>query len=106
MLAQRGMTDIHVYERLPAPPLSASNSEDTNTTVWDDGAEAIAKYYLLGLGGRGQQALQKLDQHARATNTTTSTTTARTVWETVDHNTVTVRGRNDWAPGAGIDEGT
>ena len=120
MLAQRGMTDIHVYERLPAPPTA---SKDT-TAVWDDDADAIAKYYLIGLGGRGQKALQMLDQEratnttaaTAATTTTTTTDTARvaagrttrkkTVWQTVDYNTVTVRGRKDWAPGAGIDEGT
>ena len=44
------MQDIHVYERLPAPAASDDSS------VWGD----TARFYLIGLGGRGQKALQEL----------------------------------------------
>ena len=50
MLAQKGWTDIHVYDRLPPAP-----SPD-DETVWGD----TARFYLIGLGGRGQKALKEL----------------------------------------------
>ena len=50
MLARRGMENIHVYERLPVPAAS------DDASVWGD----TAKFYLIGLGGRGQKALQEL----------------------------------------------
>jgi len=78
MLARRGLTDIHVYERLPAP----ASSDDVS--VWSD----TAKFYLIGLGGRGQKALQELD-----------------AWERVEQCCTYVLGRKDWAPGASEDEG-
>jgi 2-polyprenyl-6-methoxyphenol hydroxylase-like FAD-dependent oxidoreductase len=78
MLAQRGREDIHVYERLSAP----AGSDDTS--VWSD----TAKFYLVGLGGRGQKALQELG-----------------AWERVERCCTYVLGRKDWAPGAGEDEG-
>ena len=78
MLARRGLTDIHVYERLPAP----ASSDDVS--VWSD----TAKFYLIGLGGRGQKALQELD-----------------AWERVEQCCTYVLGRKDWAPGASADEG-
>ena len=78
MLARRGLTDIHVYERLPAP----ASSDDVS--VWSD----TAKFYLIGLGGRGQKALQELD-----------------AWERVEECCTYVLGRKDWAPGASEDEG-
>ena len=78
MLAQRGLKDIHVYERLSAP----AGSDDTS--VWSD----TARFYLIGLGGRGQKALQELD-----------------AWEDVEKCCTYVLGRKDWAPGAGEDEG-
>ena len=78
MLARRGMDNIHVYERLSAPAAS------DNTSVWSD----TAKFYLIGLGGRGQKALQELG-----------------AWEAVRRCSVVVLGRKDWAPGAGVDDG-
>ena len=70
------MQDIHVYERLPAPAAS------DNSSVWAD----TARFYLIGLGGRGQKALQELG-----------------AWEPVKRRSVIVLGRKDWAPGAGVD---
>eukprot|EP00548_Thalassiothrix_antarctica_P012517 CAMPEP_0194159742 /NCGR_PEP_ID=MMETSP0152-20130528/78007_1 /TAXON_ID=1049557 /ORGANISM="Thalassiothrix antarctica, Strain L6-D1" /LENGTH=618 /DNA_ID=CAMNT_0038869357 /DNA_START=189 /DNA_END=2045 /DNA_ORIENTATION=+ len=83
MLARsgRGLDDIHVYERLSAP--AASDDE----SVWSD----AAKFYLIGLGGRGQKALRELDDGQ--------------LWDRVEECCVTVVGRKDWAPGAGADEG-
>ena len=78
MLARRGATDIHVYERLSAP----ASSDDSS--VWSD----TAKFYLIGLGGRGQKALQELD-----------------AWAQTERCCTYVLGRKDWAPGAGADEG-
>merc|ERR1740124_910674 len=80
MLARsgRGLDDIHVYERLSAPAAS------DDTSVWSD----TAKFYLIGLGGRGQKALQELG-----------------AWEAVKRCSVVVLGRKDWAPGAGVDDG-
>ena len=67
-----------MYERLPAPAASDDSS------VWGD----TARFYLIGLGGRGQKALQELG-----------------AWEPVKRRSVVVLGRKDWAPGAGVDEG-
>ena len=67
-----------MYERLPAPAAS------DNSSVWAD----TARFYLIGLGGRGQKALQELG-----------------AWEPVKRRSVIVLGRKDWAPGAGVDEG-
>ncbi|EKX46622.1 hypothetical protein GUITHDRAFT_70296 [Guillardia theta CCMP2712] len=78
MLAQRGWKDIHVYDRLSPPP----NPDDDN--VWSD----TAKFYLIGIGGRGQRALKNFG-----------------IWDDVDKYCTTVVGRMDWAPGAGEDEG-
>ena len=78
MLARRGMENIHVYERLPVPAAS------DDASVWGD----TAKFYLIGLGGRGQKALQELG-----------------AWEAVKRCSVIVLGRKDWAPGAGVDDG-
>eukprot|EP00960_Hanusia_phi_P057556 763600-Hanusia_phi.AAC.4 len=78
MLAQRGWRDIHVYDRLSPPP----NPDDDN--VWSD----TAKFYLIGIGGRGQRALKNFG-----------------IWDDVDKYCTTVVGRMDWAPGAGEDEG-
>lgn len=72
------MNNVHVYERLSAP----AGSDDAS--VWSD----TAKFYLIGLGGRGQKALQELD-----------------TWERVQRCCTTVLGRKDWAPGAKEDEG-
>ena len=78
MLARQGVKNIHVFERLSAP----ASSDDTS--VWSD----TAKFYLIGLGGRGQKALQELD-----------------AWEQTEKCCTYVLGRKDWAPGAGEDEG-
>ncbi|OEU17016.1 FAD/NAD(P)-binding domain-containing protein [Fragilariopsis cylindrus CCMP1102] len=64
---------IAVCENRPAIPLSPSNKE-----IWND----VARFYLLGIGFRGQRALEKfgvLDDFIKAS--------------------VAVNGRRDWAPG-------
>jgi kynurenine 3-monooxygenase len=63
---------IVVIDRLAVPPSSNDDS------VWNTD---IGKYYLLGLGGRGQDALQKYG-----------------VWENVKDKCVPVIGRKDWTP--------
>jgi len=50
MLARRGYKDIHVYEKLDVPP--PPDSEE-----WGD----INRSYMLGIGGRGQCALNKME---------------------------------------------
>jgi 2-polyprenyl-6-methoxyphenol hydroxylase-like FAD-dependent oxidoreductase len=77
MLAQTpGYRRIRLYDRLSAPP---SPDDDT---AWSD----VAKFYLLGLGGRGQAALQRFG-----------------VWDEVRRRCVIVRGRRDWSPGGPSD---
>lgn len=68
---------IQLYERLSAPP-----SPD-DKAAWSD----VAKFYLIGLGGRGQTALAKFG-----------------MWDAVLQRCVTVLGRRDWSPG-GAEEG-
>ncbi len=63
---------IKVYERLPPPP------SPTDEAIWSD----IAKFYLIGLGGRGQTALKRYE-----------------AWEDVKRVCISVVGRKDWAPG-------
>ena len=77
MLAKEFDYNVKVYERLPAPP-SPSNEE-----VWLD----IAKFYLIGLGERGQAALSEFG-----------------VWDDVEACCTAVPGRMDWAPDAKPDE--
>jgi 2-polyprenyl-6-methoxyphenol hydroxylase-like FAD-dependent oxidoreductase len=73
MLAQRGWTDIHVFDRLAPPPAP------DDAAVWSE----TARFYLLGLGGRGQLALQALG-----------------CWDgCVKRYTTQVVGRRDWSPG-------
>lgn len=62
-----------VYDRLPEPP------SPTDETVWND----FAKFYLIGLGGRGQTALDKFG-----------------VWKDIEQVCTAVVGRRDWAPGS------
>ena len=62
-----------MYERLPAP------YSPTDLTVWND----FAKFYLIGLGGRGQTALGKFG-----------------VWNEVEEVSTAVVGRKDWSPGS------
>ena len=64
---------IKLYDRLPAP------YSPTDSTVWND----FAKFYLIGLGGRGQTALNKFG-----------------VWDQVENVSTAVVGRKDWAPGS------
>lgn len=74
MLAQKFPDQkIRLYDRLP-PPFSP-----TDESVWND----VAKFYLIGLGGRGQTALAKFG-----------------VWDAVRDVCVGVVGRKDWAPGS------
>ncbi len=77
MLAQKFPDQkIKLYDRLP-PPFSP-----TDETVWND----VAKFYLIGLGGRGQTALDKFG-----------------VWDPVRDVCTAVVGRKDWPPDS--DEG-
>ena len=78
MLAKAFDYKVKLYERLPPPP--SPNDE----AVWSD----IAKFYLIGLGERGQAALREFD-----------------VWDDVQACCTAVPGRMDWAPDAGPDEG-
>jgi kynurenine 3-monooxygenase len=63
---------IVVFDRLPPPP-----SPDNLVYSTD-----ISKYYLLGLGHRGQRALRQFK-----------------VWDDVSKASVAVMGRRDWSPG-------
>eukprot|EP00970_Alexandrium_tamarense_P011122 scaffold2361_cov203-Alexandrium_tamarense.AAC.36 len=63
---------IVVFDRLPPPP-----SPDNLVYSTD-----ISKYYLLGLGHRGQRALRRFK-----------------VWDDVSKASVAVMGRRDWSPG-------
>lgn len=68
---------IKVYDRLSRPPASP-----TDETVWW-GTDNVAKFYLVGLGGRAQVSLRKLG-----------------VWDDVQAVCSVVVGRKDWAPGS------
>lgn len=68
---------IVVYDRLPPPPPPSDLAYSAD----------ISKYYLLGLGHRGQKALQRFD-----------------VWKDVAAASVPVRGRKDWSPGKSREE--
>ena len=68
-------TGIQVYDRLSQPP----NPRDQ--AVWSD----VTKFYLIGLGGRGQKALAKFG-----------------VWDEVKSVCTAVVGRKDWAPDAAV----
>ncbi|KAJ1629213.1 hypothetical protein T492DRAFT_873845 [Pavlovales sp. CCMP2436] len=50
MLAKHGWTDIHLIDRLAPPPAP------DDTAIWSE----TARFYLLGLGGRGQLSLRSL----------------------------------------------
>ena len=68
---------IHVYDRLGPPP------DPDNDEIWQtDGYE---KFYLIGLGGRGQSPLQRFG-----------------LWEAVEQRSVAVVGRCDWPPNTDI----
>jgi kynurenine 3-monooxygenase len=64
--------NIQLYDRLSVPP----NPDDE--TIWDSD---VAKFYLIGLGGRGQSALRHFH-----------------VWDMVQERSVAVIGRKDWSP--------
>lgn len=71
MLAERNWKNIVVIDRRPAP------AEDES--MWLD----FSRNYLIGLGGRGQNALKKLG-----------------AWDEVEECCTMVVGRVDWAPGS------
>lgn len=72
MLAQKFPDrKVKVFDRLAAPP------SPTDEAVWSD----VAKFYLIGLGARGQKALAKFG-----------------VWKEVEDVSTAVVGRKDWAP--------
>ena len=76
--AKRGWTNIRVVDRLREP------YDPGDELIWSD----AARFYLVGLGLRGQTALGELG-----------------AWDTVQSYCAEVVGRKDWAPGAGPDEG-
>lgn len=63
---------VVVYDRLDPPPAPDNVVYSTN----------VSKYYLLGLGHRGQSALKYFN-----------------VWDDVEKASVAVLGRRDWSPG-------
>jgi 2-polyprenyl-6-methoxyphenol hydroxylase-like FAD-dependent oxidoreductase len=69
---------INVYDRLSEPP------SPTDESVWSD----VARFYLIGLGARGQTALKKYN-----------------VWGDVKNVCTSVVGRKDWGPDFKADEG-
>jgi kynurenine 3-monooxygenase len=72
MLAQKfPEKKVSVFDRLAAPP------SPTDDEVWSD----LAKFYLIGLGARGQNALAQFG-----------------VWEEVETVCTSVVGRRDWSP--------
>ena len=72
-----GCTDVRVYDRLGAP------KDPSDQTVWGAEAGGVEKFYLIGLGGRGQAALSSLG-----------------VWDRVEGYCSEVVGRKDWSPGS------
>lgn len=79
MLAQKYPSkQIKVFDRLQAPP------SPTDESVWGD----VAKFYLIGLGSRGQTALNEF-----------------AVWKEVEDVCTAVKGRKDWSPESS-EEGT
>jgi len=72
---------IHVYDRLPAPP-----PDPDDESQWTGSDDVLTKYYLIGLGGRGQAALKEFG-----------------VWDDDDDDQVRNRctpvvGRRNWEP--------
>jgi len=79
MLAQKfPQQKVVVYDRLDLPP------SPTDDAIWSD----VAKFYLIGLGGRGQKALEHYG-----------------VWKDVEAVCTAVVGRKDWSPESGSEEG-
>ena len=77
-LAERGWSGIRVVDRLAEP------YDPADALLWSD----AARFYLVGLGLRGQTALAALG-----------------AWDAVERYCAAVVGRKDWAPGARADEG-
>ena len=69
---------IKVFDRLDPPP------SPTDENVWSD----VAKFYLIGLGSRGQNALRQYG-----------------VWDEVEDVATAVVGRKDWSPESGAEDG-
>ena len=69
---------VQVYDRLDPPP------SPTDDDVWSD----VAKFYLIGLGNRGQFALKHYG-----------------VWDDVEAVCTAVVGRKDWSPESGAEDG-
>jgi len=79
MLAQKFPNQkVKVFDRLGEPP------SPTDNEIWSD----VAKFYLIGLGSRGQTALKKYG-----------------VWDDVKAVSTSVLGRKDWSPDSKSDEG-
>ncbi len=79
MLAQKFPDqEVKVFDRLDVPPSPSDES------VWND----VAKFYLIGLGSRGQTALKKFG-----------------VWDEVEAACTAVVGRKDWSPESGSEDG-
>ncbi|KAH8052091.1 oxidosqualene cyclase [Aureococcus anophagefferens] len=76
MFAKRGWRNVVVVDRLGAADPATRRSG------------ATARFYLVGLGARGQRSLAALG-----------------AWDDVERYCAAVVGRKDWAPGAGPDEG-
>ena len=74
MLARRGWRNIRVVDRLAPPP------DPDDEAVFSD----LSKFYLIGLGSRGQRSLQVLD-----------------AWDEVAKYCTAVVGRKDWSPEGG-----
>jgi len=68
---------VNVYDRL-SEPVSPSDP-----SIWSAEAGGVEKFYLIGLGGRGQKALHDLG-----------------VWEKIEGYCSEVVGRKDWSPGS------
>jgi len=92
MLARKYPTRrVLVYDRLPGPPPFSSNPDDGDggDGAWTARDDDVARYYLIGLGGRGQSALRQFG-----------------LWDgVVLPRCVPVLGRKDWPPDAVDGEG-
>lgn len=69
---------VTVFDRLDSPP------SPTDDAIWSD----VAKFYLIGLGARGQNALKHYG-----------------VWDEVEAVATAVVGRKDWSPESGAEDG-
>eukprot|EP00557_Chaetoceros_sp_GSL56_P003064 CAMPEP_0176491560 /NCGR_PEP_ID=MMETSP0200_2-20121128/8499_1 /TAXON_ID=947934 /ORGANISM="Chaetoceros sp., Strain GSL56" /LENGTH=550 /DNA_ID=CAMNT_0017889001 /DNA_START=214 /DNA_END=1866 /DNA_ORIENTATION=- len=79
MLARKFPNEkVTVFDRLDAPP------SPTDDAIWSD----VAKFYLIGLGSRGQSALKHYG-----------------VWDEVEAVATAVVGRKDWSPESGAEDG-